>query len=140
MAFRHLKTLAFDKFFKKLQHYLMFLFLISIISGNLWLFNCVPLIHLSSHFSKINITTKNSRGFIRLSSHYSWEMIPYCFSSSELNLFSWMHFAFHKILEINDFLVGNELQALYLWNLIQVGQEKEKTFCILYTLLSMLAI
>ena len=34
MTFRYLKTLVFDKFFKKLQHYLMFLFLESIISDN----------------------------------------------------------------------------------------------------------
>ena len=33
-GFRYLKTLIFDKFFKKLQHYLMFLFLKSIISDN----------------------------------------------------------------------------------------------------------
>ena len=34
MTFRYLKTLLFDKFFKKLQHYLMFLFLKSIIRDN----------------------------------------------------------------------------------------------------------
>ena len=34
MTVRYLKTLVFDKFFKKLQHYLMFLFLESITSDN----------------------------------------------------------------------------------------------------------
>ena len=34
MTFIHLKTLVSDKFFQKLQHYLMFLFLKSIISEN----------------------------------------------------------------------------------------------------------
>ena len=34
MAFRYLKTLAFDKFFTKFQHYLMFLILKSITSDN----------------------------------------------------------------------------------------------------------
>ena len=34
MTFRYLKTLVFDKFLKILLHYLMFLFLKSIISDN----------------------------------------------------------------------------------------------------------
>ena len=34
MPFRYLKTIAFDNVFKKLQHYLIFLFFKSIISDN----------------------------------------------------------------------------------------------------------
>ena len=34
MTFKYLKILVFDKVFKKLQHYLMLLFLKSIISDN----------------------------------------------------------------------------------------------------------
>ena len=81
MTFRYNKTLLFDKLFKNLEHYLMFLFLKSIISDNtnlLFMFNqiCPPHIHLSPiHFRKIDTTTKNSGGFIRYP-HCSGGMMP----------------------------------------------------------------
>ena len=72
MTFRYLKTLVFDKSFKKLQHCLMFSFLKSrvlfVITNPLflssWLFDFVPLYTLI-HFGKIDMTTENSGGFIR---------------------------------------------------------------------------
>ena len=82
MTFRYNKTLLFDKLFKNLEHYLMFLFLKSIISDNtnlLFMFIqiCPPHIHLSPiHFRKIDTTTKNSGGFIRYP-HCSGGMMPW---------------------------------------------------------------
>ena len=73
MIFWYLKTLVFDFFLTELQHYMMFLFLKSIISDNypllLVLFNSFPHINYINsfpiHFRKIVITTKISGGFIK---------------------------------------------------------------------------
>ena len=73
MTVEYLKTLVFGKFFKKLQHNLIFLFLKSIISDNspppLLLYDystLSPHIQLFPiHFRKTDMTTKNSGGFIR---------------------------------------------------------------------------
>ena len=70
MTFRCLKTLVFDKFLTKLQHYLFFYswrVLLVITNPLLYDYSTLsPHIHLSPiHFRKIDMNTKNSGGFIR---------------------------------------------------------------------------
>ena len=74
MTFRYLKTLVFDNFFKNYNiiwcfHFGRVLFVITNpFFMSLWLFDVGPLYTLI-HFSKIDMTTKNSGGFIRFLPH-----------------------------------------------------------------------
>ena len=83
LTFRYLKTLVFDKFLKKLQHYLFYFWRILLVITNPPLhdystlpppYTLTPVIH----FRKIDMTTKNSGCFIRFHPPYPPPPHPDC--------------------------------------------------------------